>query len=44
MIKPGGLDRILEDSQEVIRLMGDGFSQRCKLALLEKMVAPYQGA
>jgi hypothetical protein len=38
------LDFILEDSQEVIRLMSGGFSQRWKLALLEKMVAPYQGA
>ena len=37
-------DFILEDSQEVIRLMSDGFSQRRKLALLEKMVVPYQGA
>ena len=37
-------DFILEDSQEVIRLMSDGFSQRGKLALLEKMVVPYQGA
>ena len=38
------VDSIIEDSQEVIRLMSGGFSQRWKLALLEKMVAPYQGA
>jgi len=37
-------DFILEDFQEVSRLMSAGFSQRCKLALLEKMVVPYQGA